>query len=88
MSVAGLYSQVSKLSLSTPRRRRGGEKVQLHSLFTSAALLPVPIHLEAGRFDQVKKLLTLSGFETQHIQPQNLVTVQTQLPRLPSNRIP
>jgi hypothetical protein len=54
MSVAGLYSQVPKLSLSTPRRRRGGVKVEIHSILTSAALLPVLIRLEDGGFDQEK----------------------------------
>ena len=64
MSVGGLYSQVPKLSLSTPRRLRGGVKVELHSILTSAGLLPVPIHLEPGRFDQEKKTLDPQGIRT------------------------
>ena len=59
MSVARLYCQVRKVSLSTPRWRTGGVKAQIHSILSSAALRPVPIYLEAGRFDQEKKILIL-----------------------------
>jgi hypothetical protein len=47
----------------------------------------MPIRLEAGRFDEENKILALTGFELQYIQPENLVTVQTKLPRLLSSRV-
>jgi hypothetical protein len=87
MSVARLYCQVRKVSLSTPRRRRRGVTVQIHPVLTSAALRPLSIHLEAERFDQEKKLLTLLGFELQLIQLENLVTLKTELSWLSSSLI-
>jgi len=64
MSVARLYCQVRKVSLSTPRRRRRGVRVQIHPVLTSAALRPVSIHLESGRFVQEKKTLDPPGIRT------------------------